>query len=99
MIMREKEEWIKTTMESIERINRAQLPEDLVEKITINAYTNQVRIISIRPISKWMAAASIVLLVCLNIFVIIQYNKSNIIAQNETNPFHDEYFAYLDYLK
>ena len=93
--MKTKEEWIKTTMQSIDNIQRADVSPQLEERLS---RINQVKgkIISMRPIVKWSVAASIALLIGFNIVSIIQYNKTSSANQTESNPVYSEYFSHLN---
>ena len=93
--MKAKEEWIKTTMQSIDNIQRAQVSPLLAERL-LNATPSRGKIISIQPFLKWSVAASISLLIGFNIASIIQYSKTASTNQSENNPVYTEYFSHLN---
>ena len=94
--MQEKEKWIKEIMDSIENIQRAESPSHLMDKVMLNVSSPKGKIIIMRPIFKWVAAASIVFLAGINILSILQYNRSTSSTQMNTNPVYQEYFSNLN---
>ena len=93
--MKAKEEWINTTMQGIDNIQRAEVSPLLTERLL---KTTQVKgkIISIQPFLKWSVAASIAVLIGFNVASIIQYSKTSSTNQSENNPVYTEYFAHLN---
>ena len=92
--MKNKEAWVRKTLESIDDIQHVDLSSHLADRI-IRSSTVKENIRLIRPITKWAVAASIVLLAGLNVFSIIRC-KSPAHPQNETNPVYKEYFSYIN---
>ena len=94
--MEAKEKWINETMDSLKNIQSAELSLRLKEKILQNSSFKKGKIISIRPMVKWVAAASIILLIGLNLISVLQYNKSNSIGRSNINPVYSEYFSFVN---
>lgn len=93
--MKAKEEWIKSTLGSIDSIRKPEVNPELSEKIISGISQREAKIISIQPMVKWVAAACIILLVGLNIISLLQY-KNNSTEQSSTSPVYKEYFSYLN---
>ena len=91
--MENKEDWVKKTLDSIDDIQRADVPRHLAERFLKTA-TLKNNIISIRPMAKWLVAATLVVLAGLNVVSIIHYKKPSDV-QTKSNPVYNEYFAFL----
>ena len=94
--MQAKEDWTNEIMDSIENIQGAETPSHLMGKIMLNVSAPKEKIIILRPMVKWVAAASIIFLAGINILSILQYNKSTSSNQMNTNPVYQEYFSNLN---
>jgi len=95
--MKAKDEWINDAFKSIDEIKRAELSSEISERILKSRLTSG-KIIQMNPLIKWAAAASIVLLIGLNIFSIIHCRKSSLTNNEKANPVYNEYFSYLNSL-
>lgn len=89
------EKRIEEAIQSLENIRRAEMAEELHHKI-LNRITRRAgKEISIRPQTLWRAAAAIALLIIMNVFSMVHFNKSNGAgAKTESNVFAQEYFSY-----
>jgi hypothetical protein len=91
--MDKKEKWIAESLNSLDKIQKADLPFQLKEKI-LSESSGKGRIIYIRPVIKWAAAAIIIMLIGANLFSIVHYQNKKLFTQN--NPFYQEYFSFLN---
>jgi hypothetical protein len=80
---------IDETLNSIQFIKRAEPGEEVISRIL--AAKASAKIITVRPLTKWAVAASIVILFGLNVWSAVHYRKNDK-AQN--NPVYTEYFSY-----
>lgn len=94
--MNAKEKWINSTLESIDTIQKADIPSELSEKIIAGISKHKTKVLTMSPQIKWMVAASIVLLIGLNIVSLLQYKNNTGSQQSSTNPVYKEYFSYLN---
>ena len=86
---------IQQTMESIDSINRAELSFDLQNKILARILSPNGKIISLQTKLIWRAAACVVVLIGMNIFSIVHFNKSKTVSSEISNPIATEYFSYM----
>jgi hypothetical protein len=94
--MQTKEQFIEQVMSSTDGMSRATANPLLTDKIMEQVQGNKRRTVPLIPRSAiWLAAASLLLLVGVNVAVCLQAQtvKSN---TNTTNPVADEYFSYLN---
>lgn len=86
------ENWIEETLNSLEGIQRVEVPLYLN-----NALLNQSRQKEVRMTAsqKWMIAASILVLLAVNLITITQYSKSskNYASRDDKNVVYKEYFS------
>jgi hypothetical protein len=94
-----KERWIKKTMESLEGITRAESGPLLYDRVMSRLRNPKSRIISYNPRILWKIAAGLALLISINIFSIVTYNKSHKTSQTNSNPLATEYFSYIEIIK
>lgn len=95
--MQRKEEWIKTTLDSLDNIRRAKANTRLYEQIQERlASLQESRIISIRPAMVWRVAASVILLIGLNVFTAVHFNKVRNSSQSKSQAFSQDYFSYVN---
>lgn len=94
--MKPQENTIKNTLQSLDTIQRLEVPVGLQFTIKNNFNTNKV--ISMSTNQKWMLAASIVLLIGLNLITITQYSKStnSTSSKEDKNVVCQEYFNNLN---
>jgi hypothetical protein len=97
--METKEQWITTTMESLEGISPAEGDPLLHERVMPELRKPHSRIIPYNPRIAWQIAAGLALLISINIFSIVTYNKSHKVSQTDTNPIASEYFSYIETIK
>jgi hypothetical protein len=91
--MKAKEDWIKQTLGSVEDIQRAKPSSYFEEKLFENfTSAGKDKIILISQMTKWAAAASIVVLIGVNILSISEFNETSV-TKTETNPVYTEYFS------
>ncbi len=94
--MKPQENTIEHTFQSLDAIQRLEVPVGLQFAIKNNFNTSKV--ISMSTNQKWMLAASIVLLIGLNLITITQYSKStnSTSSKEEKNVVYQEYFNNLN---
>ena len=95
--MKDREKWINEALDSIDTIQKVEFPSHLKEQI-LNNNKSKGRIIFIRPIVKWAAAAIILVLLGANFYSIVHFRKVNSYSQNHGNVFYQEYFSFLNNL-
>ena len=82
-------------MESIDSINRAEPSFALQHRILERVKTPNGKIISIQTKMIWRAAACVVVLVGMNIFSLVHFNKSKNTSSENANTIATEYFSYI----
>lgn len=87
-----KEKWINEMLESIDAVKQAKVSSLLEEKIISGIGSVKGKIIPLPTKTKWMVAASILVLAGLNIVSIIQFNISPV-SKTESNSVYTEYFS------
>jgi hypothetical protein len=95
--MNAKEQFIKEVMESIDSIKRAEVSPLFNEKLNRNwklEIGNSVAFI--RPQLIWKFAASVALLIAINIFSWVNYSKTNKSDKQGVSTFAKEYFSYFN---
>ena len=97
--MNTKETWIDGTMNSLEGIRRAPADPELFDKIMAQT-AKPVKITGrFRPVTFWVAAAAIAILVTMNILGLLYYHKVPTSSQGTPATLATEYFSYLEPIK
>jgi hypothetical protein len=89
-----KEKWVEEIMQSIDNLESVEVSEGLHARILQQIPTSQFNALS-KPI-KWAIAACILILIGLNGFSILHYNKlqqQQLANVNAQNPIYTEFFA------
>jgi hypothetical protein len=91
--MKAQENTIEQTLKSFDLVQRLEVPSGL--QCTINNNFNSNKVITMSGNQKWMLAASILVLLGLNLITIIQYSKTtnNSSSNQEKNIVYHEYFT------
>ena len=88
------EKWTSDVLKSLDGLQRAAMPETLAFKILQNRQGKSVSLYWLRSPAVWMAAASLALLITLNVFTCISFSYSG-----RANPsVATEYFGYTQIL-
>ena len=90
--MNAKENWIEETLNALDGIQRVALPMSLNDALLNYSEQKEVRMTASQ---KWMIAASILVLLAVNLITITQYSKSskNYASTNDKNIVYKEYFS------
>lgn len=90
--MNTKEIWIEETLNSLNNIERQNVPLHLNFALQNNSKSKEIKLTTAQ---KWWVAASAILLVGINYIAISQYSKSvkNYASSNEKNIIYQEYFS------
>lgn len=85
-----KQQWVEQVLNSTNQLKRAEAPDSLWQKIqqTIEEETNKIVLVPKRTV--WVAAASVILLIMLNIIAIQHYKPQSA----ETSPVESLIEAY-----
>lgn len=94
--MNQKENWIQETLNSVDCIKRADANEDLYDKVMQRSQKREAKIMSIKPQLVWRVAASITLLIGLNVFTLLSQHSQKENKNGESNTFATEYFSYIN---
>lgn len=94
-----KEKWIDDTLESLDGIRRADAPPGLFEKAMQGLSRGKARVVSMTRAQLWSAAACGLLLVVANLFMCIQFARSNPRGQSQQESFVREYFVFSEPLQ
>ena len=94
--MNQKENWIQETLNSIDNIKRADASEELYENIAQRLQRRETKIISLQSNLVWRVAASITILIGLNVFTLLSQHTKNENKTGESNTFATEYFSYIN---
>jgi hypothetical protein len=91
--MKTKENWIESTLNSLDTIQPVSISFDLKEKIKKSIHENAESIMSSDQI--WLVAASVVLLLSINLITMNYYSKdlNKTISTEEKNIVYQEYFT------
>ena len=91
--MNTQENIIETTLLSLDNLQRLDVPFGL--QFSIKNNFNRNRITTMSASQKWMLAASVLVLLGLNIITITQYSKSSkkLASVEEKNVVYKEYFS------
>lgn len=89
-----KEEWVNKTMDSADTLNRQPLPEELKQRLF--SIPNEITLLNktIPMSAVWLAAASIALLIAINVATVKRVRTS----VQQDNTIYTEYFSYLEQL-
>jgi hypothetical protein len=84
---------IIATLNSLDTLQRLEVPLVLKDSLKLNFTKGNFKKIS--SLQKWMIAASIIVLLGVNLITLIQYSKSskNYATSNEKNIVYKEYFS------
>ncbi len=90
--MKAKENWIEETLNALDGIHRVAVPLSLNDALLNYSRPKEVRMTASQ---KWMIAASILVLLVVNLITITQYSKSskNYASTNDKNIVYKEYFS------
>lgn len=93
MIMN-KEKWIEEVMQSIDNLETVEVSDKLHARILQQIQVSQNQIYALSTPIKWAMAACLVLLIGLNGFTILHYNRMRQMENNSTenNIIYAEYF-------
>jgi hypothetical protein len=93
--MKAKETWINETINSLDGIERATASSDLLQKIQTRMVPFENTTILPRRSFYWSVAASIIVLIALNIFGAIYYQNSQSLTQAIPVAVANDYLSYL----
>lgn len=90
--MNAKENWIEETLNALDGIQRVEVPMSLNDALLNHSRPKEV---CMTASQKWMVAASILVLLAVNLITIKQYSKSskNYASTNDKNIVYKEYFS------
>jgi len=94
--MNTKENWIEETLNALDPIQRAEVPMSLSASLVNNLKPKEIRLGSFQ---KWTIAASIIVLLGINLISLTHYSKNSKTTSslnNERNIIYKEYFS-IDY--
>ena len=94
--MNQKENWIQETLNSINNINRAEANEELYDNIVQRLQKRETKGITLQSNLVWRVAASITILIGLNVFTLLSQHSNNENKTGESNTFATEYFSYIN---
>ena len=91
--MNAKENWIDETLNALDTIQRVEVPLSLSYSLVKNSKPKEIRLSSFQ---KWTIAASVIVLLGINLISITQYSKNTkttTSVANETSLVYKEYFS------
>lgn len=90
--MNAKENWIEETLNSLDGIQRVEVPLSLNNALLNHSRQKE---IVMTASEKWMIAACILVLLAVNLITITQYSESskNYVARDDKNVVYKEYFS------
>ena len=91
--MNTKENWIEDTLNSLDTIQRVDVPLSLSYSLVYNLKPKEIRFSAIQ---KWTIAASVIVLLGINLISITHYSKNTKVTSsltNEKNVVYKEYFS------
>lgn len=90
--MNAKENWMEETLNALDGIQRVEVPMSSNDALLNHSRPKEVRMTASQ---KWMIAASILVLLAVNLITITQYSKSskNYASTNDKNIVYKEYFS------
>ena len=91
--MNTQENTIETTLQALDNIQKLEVPVSLQFSIKNNFNRNAMT--SMSASQKWMLAASVIVLIGINLITITQYSKSSkkLASVEEKNVVYKEYFS------
>lgn len=98
--MKTTEYCIRETVNSLDGIQRAECDSLLYEKVLLRIHQQKTKRVYLKPGFLWKIAAMVTLLIGLNVYTLLQYNKtgkSNTITTASTIA--EEYFSYIQTIK
>ncbi len=95
--MKTKKEWVDKAMESLNGAGRAELNPFVRERILQGLSEPVTEQATVKPGLVWKIAAVILLLISLNVFTIVYYNRSSGSSSNPARSVASEYFSYIDH--
>ena len=95
--MNAKEQWINKTMESLDGASRAVMNPLIREKILQGIHAPRQETDSVKFSLVCKIAAAVLLLISLNIFTLVYFNKASASKQDTTKSVAGEYFSYIDH--
>lgn len=93
--MKNANEEIEKTLNSLNDLQKADASPFLYEKVMARLEKGEAAVISITPRLIWQVAAALALLVALNVFVLTRTATNESKQTAENNPLATEYFAHL----
>ncbi len=97
--MNAKEEWIAQTMESLDGLRRAESDPGTYEKVMSRIRPEGIRRMTLRPSVIWRVAAGLALLIGLNVFSMVWFNRPSGTSQSEAKTLANDYFSYIGTIK
>ena len=94
--MNQREKWIQETLNSVDNIKRAEASEELYDNIMQRLQKRDVKIISLQSKTVWRVAASIAILIGINVITLLSQRSGNENKNNDPNTFAIEYFSYIN---
>jgi hypothetical protein len=90
--MNTKEIWIEETLNSLDTIQRVEVPLSLSYSLVNNSKKKEIRLSAIQ---KWAIAASVIVLLGINLISITEYSKKskNVSSNEGDNVIYKEYFS------
>ena len=91
--MKTKENWIEDTLNSLNTIQRVDVPLSLRSSLVNNSKPKEIKFSAIQ---KWTIAASVIVLLGINLISITHYSKNTKVTSsltNEKNVVYKEYFS------
>jgi hypothetical protein len=95
--MNAREQWVDTTMESLDGAGRAALNPFVREKILQKLHEPVREAEALKFSLVWKFAAIILLLISLNVFTMVYFDSSMGSGQSTTRSVASEYFSYIDH--
>ena len=91
--MNTQENTIETTLQALDNIQKLEVPVSL--QLSIKNNFNRNAMTSMSASQKWMLAASVIVLIGINLITITQYSKSSkkLASVEEKNVVYKEYFS------
>ena len=91
--MKEKELWIEETMKSLDSIPKVEISSELADKILKQRRSLRAKIIVMTSAQKWLVAASIFILLGINIFSVLHLLQNGKRQSASINPVYQEYLS------
>ena len=91
--MNTKENWIEETLHSLDTLQRMDVPLSLRSSLVNHSKPKEIRLSAIQ---KWTIAASVIVLLGINLISITHYSKNTKVTSsltNEKNVVYKEYFS------